>query len=220
MKNLDVAIIDYNNSNTFSVKSVCDFFGLKVDTVNRRDQILNARSAILPGVGTFGAGMESLRQMQLDHVIREFIESGKPFMGICLGMQLLMSEGEEFGCHKGLDIIKGIVKKIPLSSCKSNKVKIPNIGWNKISIKQQEKVGWSQNALKDIPDNRYMYFVHSNYPRPEDAGIVSSTTNFEGFKFCSSISSKNVFACQFHPEKSGKIGLKIIKNFCTAIRTH
>ena len=133
-------------------------------------------------------------------------------------MQLLMSEGEEFGNHKGLDIIKGKVKKISTKNCISDKVKIPNIGWNRISIKKQCSSEWSQSPLNNIQNNEYMYFVHSNFIEPEDSKIIYSTTNYDGFNFCSSISLKNIFACQYHPEKSGKIGLEIFRNFYSAIK--
>ena len=218
MQKLDVAIIDYKISNMFSVKSVCNFFGLHVDIVNEREQILNARAAILPGVGTFSAGMYNLKELQLEEVIFEFIASGKPFMGICLGMQLLMSDSEEFGYHKGLDIIQGSVKKLPQMNDKSEKIRIPNIGWERIITKQPgEKSTWPQSAVQDISDNELMYFVHSFYVMPTDPQIVTTKTNYEGFEFCSSIAFQNIFASQFHPEKSGLVGLTIFKNFSDAI---
>ena len=219
MQKLDVAIIDYKISNMFSVMSACNFFGLNVDIVNGREQILNARAAILPGVGTFSAGMYHLKELQLEEVISEFISSGKPFMGICLGMQLLMSDSEEFGYHKGLDLIKGSVKKLPLMNEKSEKIRIPNIGWEKISIKKQGDDNiWPKSAVKDIPDDELMYFVHSFFVTPTDTQIVTTETNYEGFKFCSSIAFQNIFASQFHPEKSGKVGLTIFRNFSEAVR--
>jgi len=218
MERLDVAIIDYKISNMFSVKSACNFFGLNAGIVNDREQVLNAKSAILPGVGTFGAGMERLKNLHLDNVICEFIGTGKPFMGICLGMQLLMSDSEEFGYHKGLDIIQGSVKKLPQINDESEKIRIPNIGWERIRINLKGDYNiWPKIAVKDISDDELMYFVHSFFVTPTDPEIVTTKTKYGGFEFCSSIAFQNIFASQFHPEKSGPIGLTVFKNFSEAV---
>lgn len=175
-------------------------------TRNPKD-ILNASHVVLPGVGAFKDCMDNLNNYGLAELIRNVIQSGKPFLGICLGLQLLFSEGEEFGKHKGLDVIKG--KVVRFSSelrAQNSEIKIPHMGWNNIKIKNRPPV------LKDIADDSYLYFVHSYYVVPEDKDVIATTTPY-GIDFASSIWKDNIFACQFHPEKSQKIGLQILKNF-------
>ena len=184
-------IIDYGMGNLFSVKLACEKVGLEAVISNKPEDILVAAALILPGVGAFGDAMANLKKLGLIEPIKKCIDSGKPFLGVCLGMQLLMTESEEFGKHKGLDIIKGKVKKFPAGIDK-----VPQVGWNQI-----------------VPSGEYMYFVHSFYCVPEDKSIVLSQTNYAGLDYCSSLQKKNVFACQFHHEKSGKTGLTIYKNF-------
>ena len=187
-------------------------------TRNPKD-ISNASHVVLPGVGAFKDCMDNLRNYGLVEPILNVIKSGKPFLGICLGLQLLFSEGEEFGRHKGLDVIKGKVVRFPSELRTQNlapasspikdfgsKLKIPHMGWNDIKIERRPP------ALSDIQDGSYVYFVHSYYVVPEDKAVAATKTNY-GIDFVSSIWKDNIFACQFHPEKSQKIGLKILKNF-------
>ena len=202
----DVAIIDYNLSNLHSVKRALDFAKIKSIITSDRKEILNSKLAILPGVGAFGEAMLMLNQLKLIEVINEFISTGKPFIGICLGMQLLFDESEEFGNFKGLGMISGKVKKFNNHS----NYKIPHIGWNLIKP-SSNNFGGKIVELNDA--KKFMYFVHSYYACPKNDDEITTTTNYQGFNFCSSISRNNVFACQFHPEKSGKIGLNLIKNF-------
>ena len=215
---LDVAIIDYKISNMFSVHSACYHFGLHSEITSDREKILNARAAILPGVGTFGPAMEHLQDMRLIPVIHEFIKTGKPFMGICLGMQLLLTESEEFGVHKGLNIIPGLVRKFPQGDRQEEKIRVPHIGWNKINVVNNDSGNWHSLPLCDIGNGELMYFVHSFYAVPDDDKTILTLTYYAGLNFCSSMAYKNVFACQFHPEKSGREGLKIIKNFSQSLR--
>ncbi|MEK7842504.1 MAG: imidazole glycerol phosphate synthase subunit HisH, partial [Deltaproteobacteria bacterium] len=174
------------------------------------EEISNASHVVLPGVGAFKNCMDNLKNYGLIEPILNAIKSGKPFLGICLGLQLLFSESEEFGKHKGLDVIKGKVVRFvfnnPQSAIRNPQLKIPHMGWNDIKIKNRPAV------LKDIPDGSYLYFVHSYYVAPEDTNVIATTT-FYGIDFASSIWKDNIFACQFHPEKSQKTGLKILKNF-------
>jgi len=201
--NKKVAIIDYGMGNLFSVKLACEKVGFDSLITNDKPEILQADALILPGVGAFGDAMNALKKMDLAETIKEFIKSGKPFLGICLGMQLLMSESEEFGMHKGLDIIKGKVVKF------SNKnEKVPQVGWNKI-IKAKD---WGNGLLKNVLNNEYMYFVHSFYCQPVEKEIILSKTNYAKIDYCSSFQKENIFACQFHPEKSGEKGLIIYEN--------
>ena len=214
MKKSQIAIIDYGMGNLYSVKRACEQAGISPVVTCDKAAILNAAAAILPGVGAFGNAMQNLKKNDLIIPIKEFIESGKPFMGICLGMQLLMSASEEFGYHEGLDVIKGMVVEFPSAGDNNKKIKVPQVGWNRITAPTESSRGlWPKTPLKNIKDGAFMYFVHSFYTKPFDAQKVLSISNYEGIEYCSSILWKNVFACQFHPERSAHDGLKIYKNF-------
>jgi len=209
IKNKKVVIIDYGMGNLFSVKLACEKVGLDSLITNDISEISGADALILPGVGAFGDAIENLGKLNLVKPIKEFIKSGKPFLGICLGMQLLMSESEEFGKHKGLDIIKGKVVKFS-----NKKEKVPQVGWNKIL--KPECGNWEKSFLKGLSEE-YMYFVHSFYCEPKEKEIILSKTNYAGIDYCSSFQKENIFACQFHPEKSGEKGLIIYKNLANLI---
>lgn len=200
---MKVAIIDYQLSNLFSVKHAFDY--LQVDSVITSDKsvIAECDMAILPGVGAFGDAMSNLKKLDLIDGVKDFISTGKPFMGVCLGLQLLFSESEEFGIHQGLDIIKGRVVKFV---GKDKKIKVPQIGWNQIF---SAKNSWSNSPLKNIEKGEFMYFVHSYYVVPRDDSVTLTETTYEDIKYCSSLFKNNIFATQFHPEKSGKEGIKI-----------
>ncbi|MDC0384318.1 imidazole glycerol phosphate synthase subunit HisH [Candidatus Marinimicrobia bacterium] len=203
----EVAIIDYKMSNLFSVKSACRKVGLKSVLTSDKSQILDSKIAILPGVGSFGEAMSQLSKNKLDEVIYQFIDSNKPFIGICLGLQLLFESSQEFGPRSGLGVIKGDVKKFLMEKKSDIKYPVPQIGWNKI-IKEKS---WESSYLKKNKDGDFMYFVHSFYIQPEDKNIILSTTEYGNNKYCSSIKYKNIFATQFHPEKSGDLGLQMYK---------
>ncbi len=208
---MKVAIIDYQLSNLFSVKHAFDY--LKVDSQITSDKlsILQADAAIIPGVGAFGDAMKNLKKFDLIDVIKKHIKEGKLFMGVCLGMQLLFSESEEFGNHVGLDLIKGKVKKFSFKEQSTSGRKVPQIGWNQI-FSANDKL-WKHSPLKDVKSGEYMYFVHSYYVVPEDESVILAETDYEGIKYSSSIIYKNIFATQFHPEKSGKEGIKIYRDW-------
>ncbi|MBI3755476.1 MAG: imidazole glycerol phosphate synthase subunit HisH [Deltaproteobacteria bacterium] len=202
-----IAIIDYDMGNLRSVQKGFERAGHQSVVTRNPKDILNASHVVLPGVGAFKDCMDNLNNYGLAEPILNVIQSGKPFLGICLGLQLLFSEGEEFGRHKGLDVIKG--KVVRFSSelrAQNSELKIPHMGWNNIKIKKRPRV------LKDIADDSYLYFVHSYYVVPEDDRVTATTTCY-GIDFVSSVWKDNIFACQFHPEKSQKIGLRILKNF-------
>lgn len=211
MNNKYVSIIDYKLSNIYSVKHACEAVGLNAIISSKKEDLLSADGAILPGVGAFGDAMSNLKKLDLISPIRDFIANGKPFMGICLGMQLLFTESSEFGKHKGLDVIKGTVNKFP-EIYKHNKIRIPHMGWNKIYL-PKSRTSWKDSLLGGVGNNDYMYFVHSYYVSPSDYKDVLAMTDYEGVEYCSAIVDGNVFATQFHPEKSGRIGLKIYQNF-------
>jgi len=209
-----VVVIDYQMSNLFSVQNACNYVGMNAIITSDKNIIMKADAAILPGVGAFGNAMSNLKKLDLIGSIQEFIQMGKPFMGVCLGMQLLFTESEEFGYHKGLDIIKGKVKKFS----KSSGDKIPQIGWNKINKVKNDKTRWKASPLREIKDDEYAYFVHSYFVEPEDKDVVLSVTRYADIDYCSSIISGNIFATQFHPEKSGQEGIKIYKTWAELIK--
>lgn len=216
---LRVSIIDYEMGNLFSVKRACENVGLDPVITSDKRVLMDADALILPGVGAFGDAMTNLRSLDLVSPIRDFVDQGKPFMGICLGMQLLMSESEEFGNFKGLDIITGSVVKFAPIDKDNNSVKVPQVGWNRIHpLLQGKERKWGSSPLQDIDDGEYMYFVHSYYTVPEDPEVVLACTIYEGTEYASSLFKKNIFACQFHPEKSAAEGLKIYKNWSLMIR--
>jgi imidazole glycerol-phosphate synthase subunit HisH len=206
---MDVAIIDYKMSNLFSVQAACENVGLSSVITSDKNEILDAKIAILPGVGAFGEAMLYLRKSKLDDTINQFIESGKPFIGICLGLQLLFESSEEFGVNKGLGLVKGKVKKFQFHSEKFIKYPVPQIGWNKI---KRMGTSWEDSLLCNNTNDDFMYFVHSYFVEPDDESIILSQTTYGKTEYCSSIQQNNIFACQFHPEKSGEIGLNIYKN--------
>ena len=202
-----IAVIDYGAGNLQSVKNAFDFIGCDVKVTADKEELKSASAAVLPGVGSFGDAMNCLKKSDFVNPVLEFIESGKPFLGICLGLQLLFEESEESPGVNGLGVLKGRIKKIPAG----NGLKIPHIGWNSLNIKEYD------GLFQNIEQNPYVYFVHSYYLEAEHQNVVSSTTNY-GVKIDASIQHGNLFATQFHPEKSGKTGLQILKNFVSFVK--
>jgi len=209
MSDKKTVIVDYGMGNMFSVRRACEHAGIDAVVASDKNTITKADSVILPGVGAFGNAMENLKKLDLVAPLTDMVASGKPFMGICLGFQLLMSESEEFGCASGLNIIRGSVKKFPVKN--SEGAKIPQIGWN--SVLKYPGGDWAGSMLDGVCETDYMYFVHSFYVEPEDSAIKCSRTAYAGIDYCSSISTGNIFGCQFHPEKSAWTGLKVYANF-------
>lgn len=209
-KNLKkVVIIDYQLGNLFSVKQACDTVRINAEISSNREDVLNADALILPGVGAFIEAMNNLKKFGLDTATQSKVNGGTPIFGICLGQQLLFTESEEFGAGKGLDLISGIIKRFP-ETIEERKVKVPHIAWNTIFKLNQE---WDNTALKDLSNNDFMYFIHSYYVKPSDDSCVLTQTNYDGIEFCSSIMKNNIFATQFHPEKSADKGISIYKNW-------
>jgi glutamine amidotransferase len=198
-----IAIIDYGMGNLRSVQKGFERVGREAVVTSDAKTILSAGKVVLPGVGAFPDCMRNLEQNGLIDVVHQTVRSGKPFLGICLGLQLLFTESEEFGISKGLDIIKGRVKLFKLQD---SALKVPHMGWNSISIRRRAP------ALQDVPDNSHVYFVHSFHVVPEDKNVIATTTDY-GMEFVSSIWKDNIFAVQFHPEKSQALGLSILKRF-------
>ena len=208
---MKIAVIDYKMSNMFSIKNALDYLGFECQLTENYKTILGADGAVLPGVGSFPEAMQHLQDLDLVYVIKEFISSGKPFMGICLGLQLLFSRSTEFANCEGLNIIKGEVES--LSQYLPNEP-VPHVGWNKVIYSKSISNSISTPLLNStIFKNNYYYFVHSFFVRPDNLKYVLTETSYANFDFCSSVLVDNIFACQFHPEKSGARGLTILKNF-------
>lgn len=203
-----IAIIDYGAGNIQSVYKALKFIGADCKVTSDNDEILNADGAILPGVGSFGDAMDTMTKRGIKDTIIEYTKSGKPFLGICLGLQLLFPESEETPGVKGLDIFKGTITKIPNQN---RTLKIPHMGWNNISIKQKNGI------FKGIEGEPYVYFVHSFYLKAQDKDIVAATTQY-GVEIDAAVQKGNIIATQFHPEKSGEVGLKMLKNFVEMVK--
>ncbi len=214
-----VVIIDYGMGNLFSVRHACEQAGLRAIITGQKSELLNADAAILPGVGAFGDAMGNLQGMDLVSPIKDFTASGKPFLGICLGMQLLMTESEEFGCHKGLGVIGGSVVRFSILNKKNSRTKIPQVGWNQIYMPSNlDETSWDISPLKGLRNKEFMYFVHSYYVKPDLSETILSLTCYGDIEYCSSIKCKNIFASQFHPEKSAEKGIQIYKNWALSIQ--
>jgi glutamine amidotransferase len=215
-KDKKVVILDYGMGNLFSVNQVCQSIGLETIITDDKKIIMEADALILPGVGAFGDAMSNLEKHDLVSPIIDFVQSGKPFMGVCLGMQLLFSESEEFGHHKGLDLIKGKIAKFPNISPDNKKIKVPQIAWNQIN--QPANRTWTDTPFEGLKNGEYMYFVHSYYAIPENEKDILSVTDYEGITYCSSILNNNIFAVQFHPEKSAAYGKTMYSNWAKSIK--
>lgn len=197
-----VAIIDYGAGNLSSVKKALDYLGAESEITQDRNNILSATHVILPGVGSFGDAMNSMKERALVDTVREAATCGKPFLGICLGLQLLFESSDESEGVKGLGLLKGKIVEIP----KNNGLKVPHMGWNSIKLSQRDGI------FTNIIDESYFYFVHSFYLKDADDDVVAATTQY-GVNIECAVQKGNLCATQFHPEKSGTAGLKILKNF-------
>lgn len=201
-----IAIIDYDAGNLKSVEKALQYLGEEAVITRERKELLRADKVILPGVGAFGDAMEKLHRYQLVDTIREITDRKIPFLGICLGLQLLFERSDESQGVEGLGILKGEILRIPDTG-----LKIPHIGWNSLDIKQDATL------FKGLDNHSYVYFVHSYYLKAEEESIVKATTEY-GTCIHASVEKGNIFACQFHPEKSGDVGLTILKNFAALRR--
>lgn len=197
-----VAIIDYDAGNIKSVEKAMALLGQQVEATREPELIRSADKVILPGVGSFGDAMGKIRQYGLDEVIRQVVEEGIPFLGICLGLQLLFERSDEAPGVSGLGILKGEILRIPDASG----LKIPHIGWNSLEFPREGRL------FRGLPEESYVYFVHSYYLKAADEKIVTAAAEY-GVKIHASVEKDRVFACQFHPEKSGDAGLQILQNF-------
>ncbi len=205
---MKIAVIDYGIGNVRSILGAFENQGADVFLTNNKDEILKSDGLVLPGVGAFSHGMENLISYGLVDVIKEYAALNKPLMGICLGMQLLFEESEEFGKTEGLGLILGKVVKLPTKDHQNEK--LPHVSWNELN---SNKVPWRNTILADTEEGSDMYFVHSFVAQPRDSYNILSLTEYSNYHFCSSVKKGNIYGCQFHPEKSGPNGLNIIDNF-------
>ena len=202
-----IALIDYNMGNLFSVTQAFKYCGETPRIVTDAAELMKFDAAVLPGVGNFGEGMLRLRESGLAEKVIEFVQTGRPLLGICLGMQMLLGESDEAPGATGLNLIPGKVRRFPEMG-----LKVPQIGWNDVAFKQA-----SVPLLAGLEDKSFFYFVHSYYVCPDAAGAVIGETEY-GVRYASIIGRDNIYGCQFHPEKSQNCGLQIVKNFITLSR--
>lgn len=198
-----IAIIDYDAGNLRSVEKALLSIGEETIVTRKHDEILAADKVILPGVGAFGDAMRKLKEYGLVDTIHKAVDSGKPFLGICLGLQLLFRRSDESDGVEGLSILPGEILRIP----DAPGIKIPHIGWNSLEVSEGARL------FKGLGENPYVYFVHSYYLKADDDSIVAATAEYGGTLIHASVQKDNVYACQFHPEKSGSVGMQILKNF-------
>ncbi len=197
-----ITVVDYGMGNLRSVSKALEKVGFDVKVSSKKDDIKNAKGIVVPGVGAFGDAIHNLERFELKEEIINSVKEGKPYLGICLGLQILFEYGYEFGEHEGLGILKGKVVRF------ENKegYKIPHMGWNQVHIKKSSKM------FNKIKEGEYFYFVHSFYALPSENSVISSMTDYS-VDFCSAVEVNNIWAVQFHPEKSQKAGLKLLQNF-------
>jgi glutamine amidotransferase len=219
MKQIEkVAIIDYGVGNLFSVNKAFNRIGIESFITSEPSEILNSTRVVLPGVGAFRNGMLKLAEADLVSVVKEVAGSGKPLLGICLGAQLLFESSEEFGTTTGLGLIKGQVVEIPRGLSNETEIRVPHIGWN--NLKYPRGAASTEGTILDsIPESSMTYFVHSFMLSPENSDHRLADVDYHNINICAAVKSNNVFGAQFHPEKSGEVGLNILKNFVSLANT-
>lgn len=212
MSQLEVVVIDYGVGNLLSVSRALEFCGASVILTSDPEKISRAERVVLPGVGAFGNGMQVLAELGLDIVVKAVAEHGIPLLGICLGMQMLFDESSEFGTTKGLGIIPGKVVAIPPRTTAGEPLKVPHIGWN--ALVRSTLADWHDSCLSGTAEGEAMYFVHSYMAVPANQSHRVADCVYGGHVVAAVVEKSNVIGCQFHPEKSGEAGLRILKEFC------
>jgi glutamine amidotransferase len=221
-----VAIVDFGMGNLFSIRQACRASGLEGRITSSWKDVVTADAVILPGVGAFGTAMERLHALDMVAVLRDVAESEKPLVGICLGMQLFMSESYEFGYHLGLGVFDGPVVRFENPREGEKTLKVPHVGWSRVLSRGTEEApggscggcpAWNGSLLKSVREAEFMYFVHSYFVKPADPDLVLAVTRYGHIKFCSAMRRRNVFACQFHPERSGTAGLQVYYNLAAVL---
>ncbi len=205
-----VTIVDYGMGNILSVSRALEHCGAKFVLSDKPDEVAKADYIVLPGVGAFGAAANALTELHLDEALHAFARTGRPFLGICIGMQLMMSTSEEFGQHNGLGFIDGRVTAIPDAAADGTPHTVPHIGWNAIHPAHGT---WEGTALADTPKGAEVYFVHSYHAAPDDGADVLAVADYDGQQITAAVTRDNMTGVQFHPEKSGEAGLRIMKRF-------
>ncbi len=211
MLNKKITIIDYGCANILNLARAIKFIGYEVEITHDKNKIINSSYVILPGVGAFGNAMKQIEKYNLHNTILEYAKSNKPLLGICLGMQILLTVSYEFGVHKGLGLIEG--KVIKISNEKNKEIKIPHMGWNEIYPNNNKKE-WKSKILKNSSIGKSFYFVHSFVCITKDYDSTIAVCNYSDISIPAVVATGNVFGCQFHPEKSANNGLTVLKNFC------
>lgn len=209
---MKITMIDYGLSNLLSVRRAFEHFGAEVEITASRGKILSAQALVLPGVGAFKDGMEGLRRLSLIDAIQAQAAAGAPLLGICLGMQMLFDESDEFGVHKGLGLIPGRVERIPCCTTQGDAQRVPHVGWNGL-VPGGARCDFAGTALADVPLGGEVYFVHSYEAKPAHDEYCVANTSYGGRAVCAAAQKGSVLGCQFHPEKSGEVGLSVIHNF-------
>jgi len=212
-----VAIVDYGAGNLFSVMHGLMKVGIAATITSNKDDILAAAMVVVPGVGAFGDAMASLHRLDLVEPLREIAASEQLLVGICLGMQLLMTESYEFGTHRGLDIYPGAVVPFTPNLDDDSRLKVPHTGWARNYALDDRPDAWTGSPLEGLSAGEYLYFVHSYYAVPEEPGLATSMATYGDTEFCSSLWRSGVFGCQFHPERSGPQGLRIYRNLASIL---
>jgi glutamine amidotransferase len=206
-----ITIIDYGCGNILNLARAIKFIGYEVEITHYKNKIINSSHVVLPGVGAFGNAMKQIEKYNLHSTILEYAKSNKPLLGICLGMQILLTVSYEFGVHKGLGLIEG--KVIKISNEKNKEIKIPHMGWNEIYPNNNKKE-WKNKILKNSSIGKSFYFVHSFVCITKDYDSTIAVCNYSDISIPAVVATGNVFGCQFHPEKSADNGLAVLKNFC------
>lgn len=218
-----VAIVDHSLGNLYSVGQACAHVGLETTITSDAAEIEAAEALILPGVGAFGDAIRTLHERNLVGPIKAFAETGKPTVGVCLGLQLFMETSDEFGSHEGLGLIPGRVHRFSGRSEEGTgrRVRVPQVGWNTIQKSKRpnsQADPWAETPLAGVGEGTFMYFVHSYYVSPRNAADILGTTTYGGFTYCSVAGRGNIFGVQFHPERSGRDGLALYKHFAERLR--
>lgn len=212
-----VQIIDYRLGNLFSILQACQRAGLDAFLSDSPDTLTQVDGVILPGVGAFGNAMENLNSLGLIQPLKDVVASGTPLFGICLGMQLLFDESEEFGTHRGLGILRGKVSRLPDQVIDERRLRVPNVGWHRTCFADSA----AELAIrKGMPDEQYLYYVHSYFVSPEEPSDILAFTRYGQFCYCSAVLHQNTLGVQFHPERSARPGLRFYENWAKMVRDH
>jgi len=210
--------VDFGMGNLFSVKQACEWAGLTASITQSPAETVEADAVVLPGVGAFANAMAMLNDLGMVDALREVAASERPLVGICLGMQLLMTESQEFGCHAGLDIVPGAAVWLESGTSDPRTLKRPQICWNQLRrVRPEDGDSWAGTFLEGLPNGTAMYFLHSLCVRPSDDDLVVATTRYGTAEFCSALQYRNIFACQCHPERSGVAGLQVYCNLARVL---